>query len=143
MAGFNHYIYLTHFFYKGADAYPLIDEWIEKESDILLEQWRVSRADVTWRSGRISPLRLFPIGDAVRSGTPWWHHGSFEEKKKWYGNTGGFDSEIGWARYLGNKPKAQEKMTGWPLRPTCSLLEELPLQAQWRATYSDSRRHHQ
>ena len=27
--GLNHLIWLTHFYYRGKDAYPLIDEWIE------------------------------------------------------------------------------------------------------------------
>lgn len=129
MAGFNHYIYLTHFYYKGLDAYPLIDEWIEEESTSF---WSSGDYPEQMSPGAVDGYRLyglFPIGDAVRSGTPWWHHVSFEDKKRWYGNSGGFDSEIGWSRYLGNKPKAQEKMATLASTPDSPLLEELPLQA--------------
>lgn len=34
--GFNHIIYMTHFLYKGENAYPLIDEWIETKAE---EYW--------------------------------------------------------------------------------------------------------
>ncbi len=51
-----------------------------------------------------------PIGDAVRSGTPWWTHTDFETKCKWYGKNGGFDSEIGWKSYLDSKVDIQERL---------------------------------
>ena len=38
--GFNHNIWLSHFIYEGEDAYPLIDEWIEKESEVY---WRTHK----------------------------------------------------------------------------------------------------
>ncbi|NQT94203.1 MAG: alpha-glucosidase/alpha-galactosidase, partial [Lentisphaerae bacterium] len=36
MPGFNHWIWMTDFRYKGEDAYPLIDEWIETKAE---EYW--------------------------------------------------------------------------------------------------------
>ena len=127
MAGFNHYIFLTQFRYQGKDAYPLIDRWIENESAAL---WRDGDYVEEMSPGAIDAYRLyglFPIGDATRCATPWWHHISFEEKKRWYGNDGGFDSEIRWAEYLDRKPKVQENLARLAGEPGASLLEEFPL----------------
>ena len=129
MAGFNHYIYLTHFLSRGEDAYPLLDKWIEEQSASF---WESGEYPEQMSPGAVDAYRLyglFPIGDAVRSGTPWWHHVSFNDKKRWYGNTGGFDSEIGWTRYLDRKPVAHAKMARLAKSPDVSLLEELPLKS--------------
>ena len=99
--GFNHIIYMTHFLYKGEDAYPLIDEWIETKSE---EYWRTHKLG---RAAQVSPaavhqykmVGLYPIGDTPRRGG-WWYHIDLKTKKRWYGEIGGFDSEIGWAQYL-------------------------------------------
>ena len=61
-----------------------------------------------------------------RSATPWWHHVSLEEKQHWYGNRGGFDSEISWTEYLNNKPNVQEKLARVGEDPDASVLEEFP-----------------
>lgn len=129
MAGFNHYIFLTHFYHKGQDAYPLIDRWIELESESF---WRNGDYHDQMSPSAVDAYRLyglFPIGDAVRCATPWWHHGSFEDKKRWYGNSGGFDSEIGWPRYLDAKPKLQEKLSRLADSPDTSVLEAFPLKS--------------
>jgi alpha-galactosidase len=126
MAGFNHYIFLTQFRYRGEDAYPLLDRWIENDSQAV---WHDGDYVEEMSPGAIDAYRLyglFPIGDATRCATPWWHHVSFEEKKRWYGNKGGFDSEIGWGEYLDRKPEVQEKMVRLAKEPGTSLLEEFP-----------------
>ena len=51
---------------------------------------------------------LLPIGDAIRSTSPWWHHTDLETKKRWYGTGGGFDSEECWNNYLGAKDKQRD-----------------------------------
>ena len=127
VAGFNHYVWLLRFMYKGQDAYPLIDKWIEEESE---EYWRDGEYAEEMAPGVIDSYRLYgclPVGDAVRCATPWWHHTNFDAKKKWYGKTGGFDSEIGWTKYLDGKPEAYEKMKGFARDPDVVLTEELPL----------------
>lgn len=99
--GLNHIIYMTHFLYKGEDAYPLINEWIETKAE---EYWKTHKLG---REAQVSPaavhqykmIGLFPIGDTPRRGG-WWYHRDLESKKRWYGEIGGFDSEIGWAGYL-------------------------------------------
>jgi len=133
MAGFNHYIWMTHFLYKGRNAYPLIDEWIEKEAE---EYWKSEKylKALPWESEQMSPgavdmynrFGLFPIGDTVRSASPWWHHTDLETKQKWYGPTGGFDSEIGWAMYLNFREEILKKMNELARNPSLSLTKEFP-----------------
>jgi alpha-galactosidase len=108
VAGVNHCVWLTDFSHKGRDAYPLIDEWIEKRAARFWESEEYRTAEHPWMIEQVSPgavdayrlYGLFPIGDATRSATPWWHHGTMNEKRRWYGRDGGFDSEIGWPTYL-------------------------------------------
>lgn len=117
MAGFNHCIWLTHFLYKGKNAYPLIDEWIEKEAP---KYWRSKTylKGAPWLTEQLSPAAvemyrlygLFPIGDTVRSVSPWWFHTSLKTKRRWFGPTGGFDSEIGWSLYLNSLRENLKRM---------------------------------
>jgi alpha-galactosidase/6-phospho-beta-glucosidase family protein len=51
-----------------------------------------------------------PIGDASRTFSEWYYHTDFETKQRWYGHLGGFDSEIGWARYLENLQRNVQKI---------------------------------
>jgi len=107
MAGFNHNIWMTHFLYKGQNAYPLLDKWIEERAE---EYWKSEKFlnSPPSVSEQMSPaavemykiFELFPIGDTVRSVSPWWFHIDLKTKQRWYGPTGGFDSEIGWTGYL-------------------------------------------
>lgn len=99
--GFNHIIYMTYFLYQGEDAYPLLDDWIATKA---AEYWRTQQLG---REAQLSPaavhqyqmVGLFPIGDTPRRGG-WWYHIDLATKKRWYGEIGGFDSEIGWTQYL-------------------------------------------
>jgi len=108
--GFNHLIWMTRFRYKCADAYPLIDEWIEKEADKYWRRWRrkqKSPFDIQMSPAAIDMYRkygLFPIGDTVRGGT-WKYHWNLRVKKRWFGPTGGPDSEKGWKIYLDGHEK--------------------------------------
>ncbi|MEM1853270.1 MAG: alpha-glucosidase/alpha-galactosidase [Thermofilaceae archaeon] len=103
--GFNHVIWLTRFEYEGEDAYPLIDEWIEKRAEEYWSRWRQYQSnpfDVQMSPAAVDMYRtygLFPVGDTVRGGT-WKYHWNLETKRRWYGPTGGPDSEIGWKWYM-------------------------------------------
>ncbi|SHE41517.1 alpha-galactosidase [Marinitoga hydrogenitolerans DSM 16785] len=98
VAGFNHAIWLNKFEYKGEDAYPLLDKWIEQNKefnprDPFNDQLSHAAIDMYKFYG------MFPIGDTVRNSS-WKYHYNLEEKKKWYGEPwGGADSEIGWKWY--------------------------------------------
>jgi alpha-galactosidase len=102
MIGFNHWIWLTGFRWKGEDAYPLIDEWIKTKAE---EYW--NRPDIYFMDNQMSRAAveqyklygLFPIGDTPRMGA-WWQNASLEAKKRYFSGGGGFDSEIGWGNYL-------------------------------------------
>ncbi|MGY4687945.1 alpha-glucosidase AglA [Petrotoga sp. DB-2] len=99
VAGVNHGIWLTKFMYEGKDAYPLIDELLEKEvknvkpTNPFDDQLSPVAKDMYEFYGKM------PIGDTVRNGS-WKYHYNLETKKKWFGEPwGGMDSELGWKWY--------------------------------------------
>lgn len=110
MVGFNHHIFLTDFRYQGEDAYPLLDRWIAEKSEAywnspayLNNPSKYGFAPEEMTPSAIAVYKqygLLPIGDAVRSATPWWHHVDFAAKERWFGPNGGFDSEICWQKYI-------------------------------------------
>ncbi|RLF22416.1 MAG: alpha-glucosidase/alpha-galactosidase [Thermoprotei archaeon] len=84
--GVNHFIWLTKFYYKGEDAYPLLDEWIEKKAPEYWEKCSPSddlgpkAVDLYRRFG------LFPIGDTCTPGGgawPYWYHVDDETERRW------------------------------------------------------------
>lgn len=100
LAGFNHCIWLTRFQYKGQNAYPLLDKWLEEEAP---KWWNDERYLFEPRNYQLSPgafamyklFGLFPIGDTVRCVSPWWFNTDLKTKQQWF-PAGGMDSEIGW-----------------------------------------------
>lgn len=86
VAGVNHFIWLTSFRYKGQDAYPLVDKWIEEKSE---EFWETKRncscigqkaVDLYKRYG------LLPIGDTGNPGGGAWgweYHVDDETQEKY------------------------------------------------------------
>jgi alpha-galactosidase len=84
--GVNHFVWLTEFRHKGEDAYPLLDNWIEKKAAKYWEQSEPSSdmglkaVDLYRRFG------VFPIGDTCTPGGgswPWWYHTDDETEKRW------------------------------------------------------------
>ncbi len=133
--GFNHCVYLTDFRYEGKDAYPLLDQWIKEKAQ---EYWNSpeynklnsfqNNPDVL-SPGAVEAYRLYglmPIGDAIRSTSPWWHHTDIETKRKWYGPNGGFDSEIVWPAYLEQKD-VQRNTIQEILQKGTPIVEKYPL----------------
>ncbi len=106
--GVNHCIWMTQFRYRGEDAYPLIDAWIEHESATSWSTPVTRFSDTQMSRAAVDMYRmlgLFPIGDTPRFGgsqwvSSWWYHPDLATKQRWYGELGGFDSEIGWDHYL-------------------------------------------
>ena len=43
--GLNHNIWLTHFYYEGKDAYPILDDWIANEAPAYWERDGSRRQD--------------------------------------------------------------------------------------------------
>lgn len=84
--GVNHFVWLTHLYHDGEDAYPLLDEWIEKEAPRYWKECPPSddigpkAVDLYKRFG------AFPIGDTCTPGGgswPWWYHTDDETERKW------------------------------------------------------------
>jgi len=133
IAGFNHNIWLANFLYRGKNAYPILDQWIEKEAE---KYWRSSefQNNPPWSVEQLSSAAvnmyklygLFPIGDTVRSASPWWYHIDLETKKKWFGPTGGFDSEIGWSMYLNQLRAMFDQLYAWSNNPEVALTKAYP-----------------
>lgn len=126
--GLNHCIWMTHFEYRGEDAYPLIDEWIETKAE---EYWKThvpTFSDTQMSRAAVDIYKmvgLFPIGDTTR-GVGWWYHTDLETKKKWYGPLGGFDSEIGWGQYLENLRERVDHIARVAADPSVSVTKEFP-----------------
>lgn len=128
MAGFNHCIWMTQFLHNRKDAYPLLDLWIKNSAE---GYWKSERylKGLPWTVEQLSPAAvdmyrmygLFPIGDTLRSASPWWYHSDLKTKKRYFGPTGGFDSEIGWKTYLNQLEKWLRKMKTLTSKPKASL----------------------
>jgi alpha-galactosidase len=100
--GLNHCIFALHLEHDGQDLYPALDEWIATKAE---QYWATYQPEYNENQMSRAAIDLYkllgrmPIGDTVRI-TGWRYHVDLETKRKWYGPLGGFDSEIGWARYL-------------------------------------------
>ncbi len=125
--GLNHNIWLTHFIYKGKDAYPLIDEWIETKGK---EYWRTHVATQTHDAqmsraavNQYHMYGLFPIGDTVRRGG-WWYHTDIATKKRWYGEPwGGPDTHLGRPFFVAGLEKRIAEWKRWANDPQTNLVE--------------------
>jgi alpha-galactosidase len=129
--GFNHCIWMTHFRCKGADTYPLIDQWIEKESEAYWRTWQPHYGQTQMSPAAIHMYRfygLMPIGDASRAlwREAWWYHLDLAAKKRWWGPLGGFDSEEGWALYLANLRRSLERIREVASDPKRRVTEVFP-----------------
>jgi len=84
--GVNHFVWLTHFYYKGQGAFPLVDEWIEKEAPKYWETCRPSSGLGPKAVDLYKRFGAFPIGDTCTPGGgtwPWWYHTDAETEKRW------------------------------------------------------------
>ncbi len=110
--GLNHNIWLTHFYYEGRDAYPLLDQWI---ADNIAQYWAAHKdtgVSAQWSPAAIHQYKmygLFPIGDTCRSGG-WWYHTDLETRMRWYGAGGGGDTPEGRDRILREKEEKYAQM---------------------------------
>ncbi|HEY3083026.1 MAG TPA: alpha-glucosidase/alpha-galactosidase [Chloroflexota bacterium] len=116
--GLNHCIWLTQFLHEGADAYPILDQWIETRAE---EHWRTHRAESTHDTdlmpGEVLMYRLYgvlPVGDTPRTQsntTNWWFHNDLAAKKRWWGEPfGGPDTEVARPFYVANLEKRIRRM---------------------------------
>jgi alpha-galactosidase len=96
--GVNHFVWLTHCYYKGEDVFPMIDRWLETEAP---KFWEHSRPSSGLGASAIDLYRrfgAFPIGDTCTPGGgtwPWWYHIDAETEKRWQE-----DPEAWWQRHF-------------------------------------------
>jgi len=84
--GVNHFIWLTRFYYKGEDAYPLLDEWARKEAPKYWERCPSSDSLGPKPVDLYMKFGLFPIGDTCTPGGgawPYWYHVDEETERRW------------------------------------------------------------
>ncbi|MDQ3654729.1 MAG: alpha-glucosidase/alpha-galactosidase [Chloroflexota bacterium] len=103
--GVNHCVWMTEFRYEGQDAFPLLERWIDEESETFWSGAARRYSHTQLSPAAIHMYRLYgamPLGDTSRAIWPeaWWYHQGLTGKQRWWGELGGFDSEIGWGRYL-------------------------------------------
>lgn len=127
--GLNHNIWLTHFYYKGQDAYPLLEEWIANEGENYWNTHIAERThDIQMSRGTIHQYRMFglmPIGDTPRRGG-WWYHTDIETKMHWFGQPwGGPDTHLARPLFVKNLEKRLAEMTRLANDPKASLVESL------------------
>ena len=112
--GLNHNIWLTHFYYDGEDAYPILDAWIENKSESYWEA-RQDSGNIPAQMSRSAIQQykmygLMPVGDTPRRGG-WWYHNDLETRIRWYGGPiGGGDTPEGRENILKGKEKRFQQM---------------------------------
>ena len=111
--GLNHNIWLTHFFYEGKDAYPILDAWIENDFPAFWEEKQKTGVSAQMSLSAITQYKMYglmPVGDTPRRGG-WWYHTDLETRKRWYGGPGGGgDTPEGRDRILKGKEKRFQQM---------------------------------
>jgi alpha-galactosidase len=105
--GLNHNIWLTHFYYNGQDAYPLLDEWVATKAESYWDGLKERGEEIPTQMSpaAIHQYKLFglmPIGDTPRRGG-WWYHTDLEMRKRWYSPSGGGDTPQGRERVIKRK----------------------------------------
>ena len=89
VSGVNHLVFLNSFFYRGEDAFPLLDKWLESGENMK----QILADPLPWRqtSPKLGPkavdlyrrFGVFPIGDTASPGGGawgWWYHTDDVEK---------------------------------------------------------------
>ncbi len=102
VAGINHNIWLKNFTYKGENAYPMLDDWINTAAESFYKFYTPVSHHADYQISKVAldmykRYGLFPVGDTVRGVMPefWWYADSPQTKEKWFGPTQGFDGDIG------------------------------------------------
>jgi len=80
--GVNHFVWLTHFYYKGEDAYPILDEWIRKrEAELKEKEYMPSGQLIIFDLYRKYHLYWTCCqGDGC---WPWWYYVKPTTEKRW------------------------------------------------------------
>ena len=66
--GVNHFVWLTQFYYNGENAFPYLDDWIEKRSASYWEKCDPSSELGPKAVDLYKRFGVFPIGDTCTPG---------------------------------------------------------------------------
>ncbi|MBS7612367.1 hypothetical protein KEJ27_09265 [Candidatus Bathyarchaeota archaeon] len=121
--GLNHFIWLTHFYYKGEDAFPILDEWIKREEGKI---WKTLKAPTTMLIAidLYKKFHAYPIGDTCDPGGgawPWWYYANDDTMRKWK-----LDAEETWRRYFSHLEKDLEKFLEVANDPSIKVTDVYP-----------------
>ncbi len=86
LPGVNHFIWLTHLYHNGEDAFPLIDRWIQEQAPQYWETCPPSDGLGPKAVDLYRKFGAFPIGDTCNPGGgtwPWWYHADAETERRW------------------------------------------------------------
>lgn len=86
MSGVNHMIWLNHFTYKGKDAFPILEQWIEKGAREYGQNCSYSNGMGPKAVDLYKKYGAFPIGDTGNpGGGSWgyWYHTDKNTEEKW------------------------------------------------------------
>jgi len=127
--GLNHFIWLTHFYYKGEDAFPILDEWIKREEEKL---WRTLESPTTMLIAidLYKRFHAYPIGDTCDPGGgawPWWYYANDETRRRWK-----LDAEEVWRRYFLHLEKNLEKFFEVASNPSIKVTGVYPPTGDYR-----------
>lgn len=125
--GVNHFVWLTDFYYKGENAFPILDKWIEEKSQ---SYW----TGLEYPGGSaLSPkamdlyktLGAVPIGDTSHwtGGLwPYWYHSDPDEEKRW----GETDAQPFWDDYVNLGRQNAQKIREAAQNPSVKVAEVFP-----------------
>lgn len=124
MPGINHFIWLTKFYYKGENAFGLLDKWVCEKAE---EYWKTCNySDVMGpkTADLYRRFEVFPLGDTVGwGGGSWgyWYHTDNETEEKWRENP-----DKAWKEYFTYCDKHMEKIIEVAYNPDIRLTEAFP-----------------
>lgn len=124
--GVNHFVWMTKFFHKGEDAFPILDRWIEEEMPKLRAEGKL-RVDHVLSPKVCDLYRRFgalPIGDTSHwSGAawPWWYHSHSAIEQTWNENP-----VRGWDRYIEGSYANAAKFAEVAADPALRVTEVFP-----------------
>ncbi|MEM2455199.1 MAG: hypothetical protein QXO15_01695 [Nitrososphaerota archaeon] len=121
--GLNHFIWLTHFYYKGEDAFPILDDWIKREEEKL---WKTLRSPTTMLIAidLYKKFHAYPIGDTCDPGGgawPWWYYANDDTIRRWK-----LDPKETWRRYFLHLEKDLEKFLKVANDPSIKVTDVYP-----------------
>lgn len=98
--GVNHFVWLTHLYYKGENVMPLLDKWIENDAPAYWQTCKPSDFMGPVAVDLYKKFGVFPIGDTCNPGGgswPYWYHVDDTTEKRWHESpTQWYTDYFGW-----------------------------------------------